>query len=140
MRKLLAKVSLIEMLVVLGILVVLSVALLAPCVRAFGGVNIEYSDGSRSGMVQKLSKKGVIWKTWEGEMYLGHNKSVGTDNGTTIVPEMFRFSVSSDEVATEIKKAETSGDRVTLEYKQYILRGFDKGKTSYDIVGVEVPQ
>lgn len=29
---------------------------------------LEYSDGQRVGIVTKFSQKGLIWKTWEGEL------------------------------------------------------------------------
>ncbi len=110
-------------------------------VKCSGGANIEYASGSRSGVVQKLSKKGVIWKTWEGELNLGYNTASSDGSGhTTIAPAIFYFSVESDDVAREVQSAAESGKRVTLEYVQYFLRGYDKGGTSYDIVGVVPPR
>lgn len=110
-------------------------------VKCTGGANWEYSSGSRSGVVQKLSKRGVIWKTWEGELNLGYNTATSNSEGrTTIAPALFHFSIESDEVAREVQAAQQSGKRVTLEYVQYFLRGYDKGGTCYDIVGVASSQ
>jgi hypothetical protein len=62
----------------------------------------EYSDGERVGTIQKFSRKGLIAKTWEGEMLLGglKRKTVsGTDsNGgstssTSMVANVFEFTV-----------------------------------------------
>lgn len=106
-------------------------------VKSCGGLNWEYSNGSRSGVVQKLSKKGVVWKTWEGEMNLGYNTSSKDGDGhLTIAPAIFYFSVSDESVAKIVKDAEASGKRVTVDYKEYILRGWDKGATSYDVTGI----
>ena len=106
-------------------------------IQCCGGLNIEYSDGSRSGVIQKLSKKGVIWKTWEGELNLGYNDSrIDSDGRQTIVPAVFEFSCSSDDTAKSLTDAEQAGRRVTIGYKQYLLRGWDKGSTSYDVTKV----
>ena len=113
--------------------------MLSSCVsvKCMGGLNIEFSDGSRSGVVQKISKKGLIWKTWEGELNLGYTSAKPDGNGgTTIAPAVFHFSCSSDAVATEIQAAERSGKRATLSYKQYMVRGYRYGDTSYDVISV----
>jgi hypothetical protein len=110
-------------------------------IKCSGGANLEYATGSRSGVVQKISKKGMIWKTWEGELNLGYNTASSDGNGhTTIAPAIFRFSVESEDVAREVQAAAESGKRVTLEYVHYFLRGYDKGGTSYDVVGVIPPR
>jgi hypothetical protein len=105
--------------------------------KFLGGLNIEYSEGTRSGVVQKISKKGLIYETWEGELNLGYNTTASVGESSQIIPAIFEFSVSSDEVAKLVQEAEASGERVTLEYKQYIMHGYDKGSTPYDIVGIK---
>ena len=112
-------------------------ALVAIAIQCCGGLNIEYSEGSRSGVIQKLSKKGVIWKTWEGELNLGYNDSRSDSDGRqTIVPAVFLFSCSDDDTAKSLREAEQAGKRITIDYKQYLLRGWDKGSTSYDATKV----
>jgi hypothetical protein len=69
-----------------------------------------YSTGERAGYVQKLSKKGWICKTWEGELALI------TMPGT--VAEKFYFTVPDEKIAAEINS--TLGSRVTLHYEQHI--------------------
>jgi len=121
---------------VIGLLAI-SLPLSCSTIKAVGGINIKYSDGSRSGVVQKISKKGLIWSTWEGELNLGYNQSRSNGEGqSTIVPAIFHFSVSSDEVAKQVQVAERSGARVTLEYQQYLVRGYKYGETGYDVTGV----
>ena len=119
-------------LVVTGIIGVIGLAIGMLIIQCIGGLNIEYSDGSRSGVVQKFSKKGVVWKTWEGQLNLGYNTT--NENGQ-LVPEVWLFSCSDDAVAKDIQQCERSGKRVTLNYKQYLVRGFRYGATSYDVVG-----
>ena len=67
-----------------------------------------YSDGERAGFLQKLSRKGWICKTWEGEMALV------TLPGT--VAEKFLFTVRDDEVAKQLNA--DIGKRVTVHYEQ----------------------
>lgn len=107
-------------------------------VKACGGLNIEYSDGTRSGYVTKLSHKGMIWKTYEGELDLRRMKAATNEKGETVgmVADIFYYSVTKPEIVAQLQAAERSGARVTLEYKQYILRGWKYGGTSYDVVGV----
>ena len=112
-------------------------AVAAVAIQCCGGLNIEYSEGSRSGVIQKLSKKGVIWKTWEGELNLGYNDSrIDLEGRQTIAPAVFMFSCSSNDIAKSLTDAEQAGRRVTIGYKQYFLRGWDKGGTSYDVTKV----
>jgi hypothetical protein len=86
-----------------------------------------YSEGTRTGFVQKLSSKGWLCKTWEGEL------AMTTVPGTA--PQIFNFSVRSDSVASEIEK--TAGSQVTLYYKEH--RGVPTscfGETPYFVEGV----
>jgi len=86
-----------------------------------------YSEGTRTGYVQKLSHKGWACKTWEGEL------AMTTQPGTA--PQIFSFSVRSDSVAREIEKIE--GSQVTLYYKEH--RGVPTtcfGETAHFVDGV----
>ncbi|MCX8099032.1 MAG: hypothetical protein N3F11_08565 [Casimicrobiaceae bacterium] len=69
-----------------------------------------YSTGEQVGVVQKLSKKGWICKTWEGEL----NMVVLPGS----LPEKFAFTVWSDEVAAEINRL--AGRRVRLHYEEKV--------------------
>jgi hypothetical protein len=68
-----------------------------------------FSDGERAGYVQKMSRKGWLCKTWEGEI------AMVTMPGA--IPEKFPFSVRDDEVARRINQL--AGQRVVLHYRQY---------------------
>ena len=69
-----------------------------------------YSEGERAGYVQKLSKKGWLCKTWEGEIALL------TMPGQ--VAEKFYFSVRDDAVAQRVNQS--MGKRVTLTYEEHV--------------------
>jgi hypothetical protein len=75
----------------------------------WSALHLSYSNGERSGYVQKLSKKGWVCKTWEGEM------AMVSMPGT--MPEIFHFSVRSDAVAAKINS--TMGKRVAITYEQH---------------------
>jgi hypothetical protein len=68
-----------------------------------------YSDGERAGYVQKLSRKGWLCKTWEGEM------AMVTMPGT--VAEKFAFTVPDATVAAKLNT--NVGKRVALHYDQH---------------------
>ena len=90
-----------------------------------------YSDGERAGYVQKLSKRGWICKTWEGEM------AMVTMPGT--VAEKFYFTVPDDDVA---KKINTSvGARVALHYEEHKWIPFSCfGDTGYFVTDVRAAE
>lgn len=68
-----------------------------------------YSSGSRAGFLQKLSKRGWLCKTWEGEMQLTAIPGAA--------PEKFIFSVRSDSIAEELNKR--LGQHVDVTYAQH---------------------
>ncbi len=72
-----------------------------------------YSDGFRSGMLQKLSHKGNLMKTYEGELVLS---SISSTNNVALASEKFFFSVASDSVAKRMMGFE--GKKVKLHYEQ----------------------
>lgn len=92
-------------------------------------LNWSYASGERAGFVQKLSNKGWVCKTWEGELALA--------NGPNVMPELFRFSVRDPRVAEQINSS--LGKQVKLAYEQH--KGVPTqcfGETEYFVMGVEV--
>jgi hypothetical protein len=88
-----------------------------------------YASGERAGWVQKLSKKGWICKTWEGELALVSLP------GTT--PEKFDFTIFDEAAAERVTRA--MGKRVSLHYEQKVgLPGSCFGDTRYYVTGVTV--
>lgn len=95
------------MLRIAGVLVTV-VLLIAGYFAVF--LNWNYSTGERAGWVQKLSKKGWVCKTWEGELTLI------TMPGA--VAEKFLFTVWDDEVAKTLNQS--MGKRVSLHYNEKV--------------------
>ncbi len=85
-----------------------------------------YSDGNRSGILQKFSKKGNIFKTYEGELIM---TSITSTSNSTIASEKFFFSVKNDSVAQILFNLE--GKLVTLHYEQKRAHLPWNGETDY---------
>ena len=86
-----------------------------------------YSKGERAGYLQKVSDKGWICKTWEGELSL-----VALPGAA---PEKFVFTVRDADIAKQVNAA--AGKRVALEYQQH--KGLPTscfGETDYFVVGI----
>lgn len=71
--------------------------------------NWAYSSGERVGLVQKLSDKGWVCKTWEGELAMV--------NLPGQMSERFEFTVRDDAVAAKVNAL--LGQRVTLSYDEH---------------------
>ncbi|MDX1913942.1 MAG: hypothetical protein SFU55_00030 [Methylophilus sp.] len=88
-----------------------------------------YSSGERAGYVQKLSQKGFVCKTYEGELVLV--SMPGTQ------AEKFFFTVKDAAVAKRIN--ETVGKRVRLIYEQHIgIPTSCFGESSYFVQDVQL--
>jgi len=86
---------------------------------------VPYSEGIRSGELIKISNKGVITKTWEGEISQGVSEA-----------QIFSFSVldKDQEVIKELK--EYQGKQVKLTYVERYATFFWLGDTKYFITKV----
>ena len=95
-----------------------------------------YSEGTRAGIIMKVSKKGVLFKTWEGQMNLETFGATNTDN---IVSEVFNFSIEkgNQELIDKLTAAALSGKRVNLKYKERYSVLFFRGETKHFAVGLE---
>jgi len=88
-----------------------------------------YSTGERAGWVQKLSHKGWICKTWEGELALVSLP------GSTV--EKFYFTVRDEAVAQQLMKA--MGKRVSLHYEEKVgLPTSCFGETRHYVTKIEL--
>jgi len=90
-----------------------------------------YSEGNRSGILQKFSKKGNVFKTYEGELIMS---SIASTGNTTIASEKFLFSVADDSIAKALFAME--GKHVTLHYKQKRGHLPWNGETDYYIISI----
>ncbi len=95
-----------------------------------------YDEGFRAGTVVRVSKKGVMFKTYEGQLNL---QSFGALKGASPFAETFDFSVEKDEqeLIRELQAAALSGERVNLHYIKRYMKFPWRGKTLYFIKRVE---
>jgi hypothetical protein len=98
-----------------------------------GACNITYSKGTRSGLLNKVSYKGVVWKTYEGELNMG---SISTRNENGIIGNTWEFSVWKDDIYDQLQ--DYQGQPVKLYYRQKFKAMPWQGKTDYFIYKVEL--
>ncbi len=79
-----------------------------------------YSEGTRVGDLQKFSQKGLINKSWEGELVMEGTKIKSSANGVS-GGNVWRFSVLDPSVAKVIDNAMMTGNKVALRYCQTLL-------------------
>lgn len=91
-------------------------------------LNWSYAKGERAGYIQKISQKGWICKTWEGEL------AMVSMPGT--LSEKFLFTVRDENVIKLIN--ENMGHRIVLTYEQHLgVPSTCFGETGYFVKDVE---
>jgi len=96
----------------------------------------DYSSGVRAGVPVKFSKKGVVFKTYEGELNVGGL----TNSPDGAIPTTWSFSVrrSDDKVHQDMERAMTEHKRVKLHYSEKYVQLFWRGDTKYFVREVEL--
>lgn len=90
-----------------------------------------YSQGERAGYVQKLSEKGWLCKTWEGELAM--------INVPGTLTEKFAFTVRDEATVEKINRS--LGKRVALIYEQHVgIPSSCFGETGYFVTDVREVQ
>jgi hypothetical protein len=108
---------------------IILIPLLLFVIYTFFTLHWVYSSGERVGFVQKISEKGFICKTYEGEQVLV------TVPGTQA--EKFFFTAKNEAIYNKIN--ETNGQRVRLLYKQHKwIPSSCFGDTEYFVYDVKV--
>lgn len=93
----------------------------------WGSLTFVYSKGERAGYVQKFSKRGWVFKTWEGQLAMV--------NLPGAMPEIFEFTVR--DAATAVRIEQTMGRRVAVTYHQHRgIPGRVFGDTQYFVINV----
>jgi hypothetical protein len=111
----------------IALLVILIVPVVVGALWIWISLGYTYAMGERAGYIQKISKKGWLCKTWEGELAMA--------NLPGTMPQIFTFTVRSDSVAHVIEQ--NAGKQVALTYEQH--RGVPTscfGETEYFVTKV----
>ena len=118
----------------------LGVIALLVAVAVAGGVWLalyaDYSDGYRVGRIIKLSRRGYVFKTWEGTLDFGY---LQTDPQAGVATRIWDFSVPADgdDVRKDIDAAIAGDYKTKLFYREkYILLPW-RGETKYFVYKVE---
>ena len=85
------------------------------------------SNGDRKGVLIKFSHKGNVFKTDEGEMWLGCRQTVNA--------EKYFFSVTNDSIASILKNLQD--ECLQVEYKEYRGTLPWRGESKYIVFGVK---
>jgi hypothetical protein len=112
-----------------------ALSLVAVCLAVFfPGCGENYSEGERTGVVTKLSKKGLFYKTWEGEMNVGGMRA---DVNGNLSANIFEFTINDDAILTQVQDAQRANKTVTLLYKQWFAKPNFKTDSGYIIRGIK---
>lgn len=94
-----------------------------------------FSEGARTGYVTKISRKGYVFKTYEGELNTGFFTNPGTTGKSP--DNVWYFSVPEKSIADQIQSASETGQKVTLHYRQKYKKLFFRGDTDYLVYQVD---
>ena len=100
------------------------------------GCTENYSNGERIGFVTKFSERGLIWKSWEGELNL---TQTGMNTSST-----FQFSIDNDNANEDhiklLDSAATHGWKVKIRYHEVAFKNWfrNRGETDYFVSNIEV--
>ena len=111
----------------IGLLILILVPVVIAALWVWIALGYTYASGERVGYIQKISKKGWLCKTWEGELAMA--------NLPGTMPQIFTFTVRNDSIAHVIEQ--NAGKQVSLTYQQH--RGVPTscfGETEYFVTGV----
>lgn len=112
----------------IALFVIFAIAIAYVLYMSFG----VYSEGTRAGVLDKFSRKGVIFKTWEGELRQGTEERIN--------PQRFLFSVNSAEREVIKNLEKYSGKKVNLYYREKYWVFPWQGDSKYFIYKVELVQ
>ncbi|MBX9783170.1 MAG: hypothetical protein K2X48_07745 [Chitinophagaceae bacterium] len=94
-----------------------------------------FSEGYRSGLLQKFSHKGNLFKTYEGEIILS---SIRSNNNVALASEKFLFSVADKNVAAQMELQQ--GRMVTVHYHEKKGTLPWRGDSEYIVDSVKLEQ
>lgn len=95
-----------------------------------------YSTGVRAGVVLKISKKGALFKTYEGQLDVLNFGAVKSDNQLS---QTFEFSVekNNDSLIDVLEKKSLTGERIQVRYEEKYAVLPWRGDTKYFVTEIE---
>jgi hypothetical protein len=92
-----------------------------------------YSTGYRAGLLQKFSSKGILFKTYEGELILS---SVSSNRDVALASEKFYFTLVNKALIRQFDTLQ--GETVIIHYRQKNGTLFWRGDSPYLVDSVKV--
>lgn len=113
------------------LLILLGLAILGGAIFVWGA-GWTFSEGTRAGELIKISRKGVVFKTYEGQINLGGFES----DAEGIVGNIWAFSTTDKAIYEKLQELE--GKKIKLHYKQRYKAMVWQGKTEYFVEKVDL--
>lgn len=85
------------------------------------------SEGNRTGLLFKISKKGIVFKTYEGQLHLGGSIQMSPQS-------VWDFSAKDASIYQKLQQFE--GKNVSLHYNELVNPFIWQGETKYIVDGV----
>lgn len=79
--------------------------------------------GKKIGKIVKISKQGMIFKTWEGELIRG-----GLNDGSGSFGPSFYFTVESEEMAKKVMDAFENQYEVIIDYRKEFIHSITRSE------------
>jgi hypothetical protein len=112
---------------------ILAIFILTACSFIYWKYFYTYSEGYRAGLLQKFSHKGMLIKTYEGEMILS---SVASTTDVVLASEKFLFTLTNKSLIRQFDTLQ--GQRVIVHYRQKNAVAFWRGDSPYLVDSVRV--
>jgi hypothetical protein len=93
------------------------------------GLMEDYGEINQTGVLTNLTNKGLIWKTYEGEL------QKGTSNNST-VNRPFSFSVTNKDMIRKLKSYLGSKKIINIKCKQWLCMPFKRGSCDCEVIDV----
>jgi len=94
-----------------------------------GGLGKDYGTINQIGYLTNFSERGIIWKTYEGELQKGVGEQATAEKS-------FTFSATDRAVIEKLRPYLGSKHRLQLKCRQWICMPFSKGDTDKEVVDV----
>jgi len=112
---------------------ILLIVILVLSLGVYWKYSFTYSEGYRAGLLQKVSYKGNLFKTYEGELILS---SVQSSANVAIASEKFFFSVTDKQVAIQLEKVQ--GENIVVHYTEKNGTLPWKGESTYFVDSLKI--
>ncbi len=96
------------------------------------GCKPDFSEGEKIGYFTMVTKKGVQWKTWEGEVQLGPGEQM------TNQPIWAVSFGDREDLVEQARQARDSRSLVRVKYHKYLVNPITEGATPYRVDGITI--